>query len=60
MERLCPKDLWLALRVRQSVLADGALSTHAQQLRIAALNGTVGLSGVLRTAHDKRVVAFAY
>ena len=51
------RDLWLALRVRQSVMTDKSLSTDAHNVQIIAINGTVTLKGLTQTAHEKSIVA---
>jgi hyperosmotically inducible periplasmic protein len=46
-------DLELTKRIRQGVLADKTLSTYAHNVKIVAVNGTVTLNGVVRSADEK-------
>jgi osmotically-inducible protein OsmY len=46
-------DLDLAKRVRQNVVADKNLSTYGHNVKIVAVNGTVTLNGVVRSADEK-------
>jgi hyperosmotically inducible protein len=46
-------DLDLAKRIRQSVMADKELSTYGHNVKIVAVNGTVTLNGVVRSADEK-------
>jgi hyperosmotically inducible protein len=48
-----PTDLGLTKQIRQSVVADKALSTDAHNVKIVAVNGTVTLNGVVRSAEEK-------
>ena len=46
-------DLDLTKRVRQGVMADKTLSTYGHNVKIVAVNGTVTLNGVVRSADEK-------
>jgi hyperosmotically inducible protein len=46
-------DLDLAKRIRSSVMADKDLSTYGHNVKIVAVNGTVTLNGVVRSAEEK-------
>ncbi|MGH8136723.1 MAG: BON domain-containing protein [Steroidobacteraceae bacterium] len=46
-------DLDLARRIRRSVMADKSLSTYGHNVKIVAVNGTVTLNGVVRSADEK-------
>lgn len=46
-------DLDLVKQIRQSVMADKGLSTYGHNVKIVAVNGTVTLNGVVRTADEK-------
>jgi hyperosmotically inducible protein len=49
-------DLDLTAEIRRSVMADKALSTNAQNVKIIAENGKVTLKGPVATAKEKRIV----
>jgi hyperosmotically inducible periplasmic protein len=46
-------DLDLTKRIRQSVMADKALSTNAHNVKIVTVNGNVTLNGVVRSEDEK-------
>jgi len=46
-------DLELAKRIRKEVMADKTLSTYAHNVKIVAVDGTVTLNGVVRSADEK-------
>jgi hyperosmotically inducible protein len=46
-------DLELAKRIRTEVMADKTLSTYAHNVKIVAVDGTVTLNGVVRSADEK-------
>ena len=46
-------DLDLTKRIRQSVMADKALSTDAHNVKIVTVNGNVTLNGVVRSEDEK-------
>lgn len=46
-------DLDLTQRIRRSVMADKGLSTYGHNVKIVAVNGTVTLNGVVRSADEK-------
>jgi len=50
-------DLDLAQRIRKSVMADSSLSTYGHNVKIVAVNGTVTLNGVVRTAEEKATIS---
>jgi hyperosmotically inducible protein len=50
-------DLDLAKRVRQNVTADKSLSTYGHNVKIVAVDGTVTLNGVVRSANEKTQIA---
>jgi hyperosmotically inducible periplasmic protein len=50
-------DVKLSQRIRKSVMADKNLSTYAHNVKIVSVNGAVTLNGVVKTAHEKSVVA---
>ena len=49
-------DIDLAKRIRQSVMADKDLSTYGHNVKIVAVNGTVTLNGVVRSADEKMLI----
>lgn len=51
------KDMDLTKRIRESVMADKALSTYAHNVKIVVVNGTVTLNGVVRSAAERNAVA---
>jgi hyperosmotically inducible protein len=50
-------DLDLVKRIRKSVLADSNLSTYGHNVKIVAVNGTVTLNGVVRSAEEKAQIS---
>jgi len=46
-------DIELVKRIRQSVMADKDLSTYGHNVKIVAVDGTVTLNGVVRSADEK-------
>jgi hyperosmotically inducible protein len=46
-------DLDLAKHIRHDVIADKSLSTYGHNVKIVAVNGTVTLNGVVRSADEK-------
>jgi hyperosmotically inducible periplasmic protein len=46
-------DLELSQRIRRSVMNDKTLSTYGHNVKIVAVNGTVTLNGVVRSAEEK-------
>jgi hyperosmotically inducible protein len=46
-------DVDLVKRIRQRVMADHSLSTYGHNVKIVAVNGTVTLNGVVRSAEEK-------
>jgi hyperosmotically inducible periplasmic protein len=46
----------LTKRIRQSVMADKALSTYAHNVKIITVNGNVTLNGVVRSDQEKNAV----
>ncbi len=56
MQRNDATDTELTKRIRQSVMADNTLSTYAHNVKIVAVNGTVTLNGVVRTAAEKNEI----
>jgi hyperosmotically inducible protein len=53
MQKNDASDLDLTKRIRSSVMADKALSTYGHNVKIVAVNGTVTLNGVVRSADEK-------
>jgi osmotically-inducible protein OsmY len=49
-------DVDLTKRIRQSVMADKALSTYAHNVKIVTVNGNVTLNGVVRSDDEKNAV----
>jgi hyperosmotically inducible periplasmic protein len=49
-------DVDLTKRIRQSVMADKALSTYAHNVKIITVNGNVTLNGVVRSDQEKNAV----
>ena len=50
-------DLTITQRIRKSVIADKSLSTYAHNVTIVSVNGAVTLNGVVKSDHEKSVVA---
>jgi hyperosmotically inducible protein len=50
-------DVDLAQRIRKSIMADSSLSTYGHNVKIVAVNGTVTLNGVVRTAEEKAQIS---
>jgi hyperosmotically inducible periplasmic protein len=46
-------DVELVRRIRKEVMADKTLSTYAHNVKIVAVDGTVTLNGVVRSADEK-------
>jgi osmotically-inducible protein OsmY len=53
MQKNDARDLDLTKRIRSSVMADKDLSTYGHNVKIVAVNGTVTLNGVVRSAGEK-------
>jgi hyperosmotically inducible protein len=53
MQKNDASDLDLTKRIRSSVMADKDLSTYGHNVKIVAVNGTVTLNGVVRSAGEK-------
>jgi osmotically-inducible protein OsmY len=53
MQKNDASDLDLTKRIRTSVMADKDLSTYGHNVKIVAVNGTVTLNGVVRSAGEK-------
>jgi hyperosmotically inducible protein len=53
MQKNGASDLDLTKRIRSSVMADKELSTYGHNVKIVAVNGTVTLNGVVRSADEK-------
>jgi hyperosmotically inducible periplasmic protein len=53
MQKNDASDLDLTKRIRSSVIADKDLSTYGHNVKIVAVNGTVTLNGVVRSADEK-------
>jgi osmotically-inducible protein OsmY len=51
-----PADIDLTKRIRQSLIADKALSTYAHNIKIVAVNGTVTLNGPVRSQDEKNAI----
>ncbi len=49
-------DLKITQRIRKSVMADKSLSTYAHNVKIVSVNGAVTLNGVVKSAHEKKVI----
>jgi len=52
-------DIDLAKRIRQSIVADKSLSTYGHNVKVVAMNGTVTLNGVVRSAQEKAQIGRA-
>ena len=50
-------DVDLTKRIRQSLMADKALSTYGHNIKIVSIGGNVTLNGVVRTEEEKSSVA---
>ena len=53
MQKNDASDIDLAKRIRRSVLEDKGLSTYGHNVKIVAVDGTVTLNGVVRSADEK-------
>jgi osmotically-inducible protein OsmY len=53
MQKNDASDIDLTKRIRRSVLDDKDLSTYGHNVKIVAVNGTVTLNGVVRSADEK-------
>ena len=49
-------DREIARGIRQSIMLDKSLSTHAQNVKIISRNGMVTLKGSVRSLHEKRAI----
>lgn len=49
-------DLKITQRIRKSVMADKSLSTYAHNVKIISVNGAVTLNGVVKSAHEQKVI----
>jgi hyperosmotically inducible periplasmic protein len=50
------RDVELTSKIRRSVMSEKGLSTYGHNIKIVAVNGTVTLNGVVKTADEKSVI----
>ena len=50
------QDVDLTSRIRRSVMSEKGLSTYGHNVKIVAVNGTVTLNGVVKTADERSTI----